>query len=112
MRELAVTEAMPQKNWATAQMKTSATPREWPAASMKICAGGRPMLVVRALSMFWIDAVMATSRTQPAKRETTTEFTMPLGALTDAEWVSSATWAEAWKPVKVYCAMSRPMRNT
>src|SRR5215213_6472048 len=41
IRELAVTEAMPQNHCATMQMNSRNVPRLWPAASMKICAGGR-----------------------------------------------------------------------
>src|SRR4051795_4972766 len=40
MRELAVTEAMPQNHWATMQMKSRNSPVWRPAASMKIWAGG------------------------------------------------------------------------
>src|SRR4051794_21305551 len=50
MRELAVTDAMPQKNWATTQMNNRNVPRLCPAASMKICAGGSPRAVVRSAS--------------------------------------------------------------
>ena len=50
MRELAVTDAMPQKNWATAQMKSIVLPSPAPAASMKIWAGGRPVSVARCPS--------------------------------------------------------------
>src|SRR5919202_5856106 len=44
IRELAVTDAMPQKNCATQTMNSRnlATPGE-PSASRKICAGGRPV---------------------------------------------------------------------
>jgi hypothetical protein len=47
---LAVTDAMPQKNWATTQMKSRKVPRLCPAASMKIWAGGSPSSVVRCAS--------------------------------------------------------------
>src|SRR3954465_15274119 len=50
IRELAVTDAMPQKNWATTQMNSRKVPRLCPAASMKICAGGKPSAVVRSAS--------------------------------------------------------------
>src|SRR5947199_8985363 len=40
IRELAVTEAIPQKNCATTQMNSRNSPVRRPAASMKICAGG------------------------------------------------------------------------
>src|SRR5437016_7123525 len=43
IREFAVTDAMPQKNCATTQMSSRNSPRCRPAASMKICAGGRPV---------------------------------------------------------------------
>ena len=43
MRELAVTEVIPQKNWAMTEMNSRNRPRFEPAASMKICAGGRPI---------------------------------------------------------------------
>src|SRR5689334_7208604 len=50
MRELAVTDAIPQNHSATMQMNSRRVPRLWPTASMKICAGGRPSLVVRSAS--------------------------------------------------------------
>src|SRR5690349_19128416 len=40
IRELAVTDAMPQKNCATTQMNSRMMPILRPVASMKICAGG------------------------------------------------------------------------
>src|SRR5919107_4560446 len=42
IRELAVTEAMPQNHCATMQMNSRKAPRFCPTVSMKICAGGRP----------------------------------------------------------------------
>src|SRR5215217_9406605 len=48
IRELAVTDAIPQKNWATAQISSRNSPVCRPAASMKICAGGSPVSLVRA----------------------------------------------------------------
>src|SRR6476620_3500586 len=48
--EFAVTEAMPQKNCATAQITTRNSPVCRPAASMKIWAGGKPVALFRALS--------------------------------------------------------------
>ena len=50
MREFAVTDAIPQKNWATAQMNSRNRPMVRPVASMKICAGGRPVGLLRAAS--------------------------------------------------------------
>src|SRR6185369_916366 len=50
IRELAVTDAMPQKNWATTQISSRNSPRCRPAESMKICAGGNPVADVRSAS--------------------------------------------------------------
>ena len=50
MREFAVTDAIPQKNWATAQMNSRNRPMVRPVASMKICAGGSPVRLLRAAS--------------------------------------------------------------
>src|SRR3954471_6140314 len=50
IRELAVTEAIPQNHCATMQMNTRNVPALCPAASMKICAGGRPRELVRSAS--------------------------------------------------------------
>src|SRR3954447_13464474 len=50
IREFAVTDAIPQNHCAIMQMKTRKVPVLWPAASMKICAGGRPSAVVRSAS--------------------------------------------------------------
>ncbi len=43
MRELAVTEAMPQRNWATQTMNSRNLARSGPSESRKICAGGSPV---------------------------------------------------------------------
>src|SRR6476619_8144529 len=56
--------------------------------------------------------VTATSRTNPKITETTTDMYMPTAAIRDAWWVSSAMWADASKPVIVYCDMSSPSPNT
>lgn len=40
------------------------------------------------------------------------DCTMPRGPATAASWVSSVIWAEASYPVKVYCAISRPIITT
>ncbi len=55
---------------------------------------------------------MPTSRTNPAISDTQIELTIPFGPATAAFWVSSVMCAEASYPVKVYCAISNPIRNT
>ncbi len=49
---------------------------------------------------------------KPKTTEATTDMYMPTAAERDASCVSSAMCAEASKPVIVYWAMSRPVRNT
>ena len=49
---------------------------------------------------------------KPPISDTSTLITMPRGAAREAFLVSSETCAEASYPVKVYCAISRPIRNT
>ena len=56
--------------------------------------------------------VTATSRMNPKKTDATTDMYMPTAAARDASRVSSATCADASKPVIVYWAISRPVRNT
>ena len=118
MREFAVTDAMPQKNCAPQTMKS----RNFATvgllrASRKICAGGSPVevaasLVTPAWLPSWMAAVIEKSRIQPPTIEISTLITMPRGAAVEAFLVSSDTCADASYPVYVYCAMSRPMRNT
>src|SRR5271169_2832087 len=55
---------------------------------------------------------MARIRIQPAISEMPMELTMPRGAEMSALWVSSDMWAEASYPVKVYCAIRRPIMKT
>ena len=68
----------------------------FPNESRKIWAGGSPVsLAARAVrpssELSWMDAVIEKSRMNPAITETSTLSTMPLGAATDAFFVSSAT---------------------
>ncbi len=64
IRELAVTEAMPQKYWATQTMNSrNLATSGLPSESRKICAGGSPVsLAARAVSpsseLSWMDAVI------------------------------------------------------
>ena len=56
--------------------------------------------------------VTASSRIQPKITDATTAMYMPTAAIREAWFVSSAMWAEASKPVIVYCDISRPSPNT
>src|SRR5665811_623574 len=101
IRELAVTDAIPQKNCATTTMKS----RNFaivglPNASRNTCAGGSPVpeaasAVSPASLLSWMDAVIEYSRMNPPMTDTNTLSTMPRGALSAAPLVSSATCAEA-----------------
>ena len=60
-----------------------------------------------------IASVTATSRMKPKNTDTTTAMYMPTAAARDASFkFSSAMCADASKPVIVYCAIARPVRNT
>jgi hypothetical protein len=65
-----------------------------------------------APSVLGIASVTATSRMNPKMTDATTDMYIPTAAERDASRVSSAKWAEASKPVIVYCAIRRPVRNT
>src|SRR3954451_22816688 len=85
IRELAVTDAMPQRNWATQTMKSRNLATPGPNASRKIWAGGSPVSeaasVVRPCSEpSGMAAVMAYSRIRPPISDTSTLITMPRGA--------------------------------
>jgi hypothetical protein len=109
-----VTEAMPQKAWATtATSKRSSAPRRESAVS-QMATGAAVLAAVAAYvaGLVGITEVIARIRIHPATRETTMELTMPRGAARSALWDSSDMWAEASYPVKVYCAMRSRSMNT
>ena len=56
--------------------------------------------------------VTATRRMKPKTTDATTDMYIPTAAERDAWCVSSAMCADASKPVIVYWAISRPVRNT
>jgi hypothetical protein len=56
--------------------------------------------------------VTATRRMKPKTADTKTDVHMPVAAIRDALFVSSAVCADASKPVIVYWAMSSPSPNT
>src|SRR5688572_399850 len=111
IRDADVTEAVTQKNWATTQMKSSASAQPWLIDSDQIQGTTMPMFS-SAPSVLGIANVTARSRIQPTTTETTTAMYMPTAAMRDAWWVSSAMCAEASNPVIVYCESSRPSPNT
>src|SRR6478672_5604085 len=97
IRELAVTDAIPQKYCATQTMnsKNLAT-AGLPSASRKIWAGGSPVsdaasAVRPASELSVIEAVIEKSRMKPPITDTNTLITIPRGALREAPRVSSAT---------------------
>src|SRR5206468_2940782 len=56
--------------------------------------------------------VTARSRIHPKTTETNTDVHIPVAAMRDALFVSSAVWADASNPVIVYWDISRPSPNT
>lgn len=112
MRLLAVTEAMPQKSWAPITTSSRSLPVVAPSASNRIWAGGAPVGEFRAPSYDWMAKVKPSRSTNPAIQDVQMDCTMPRGPATAASWVSSVIWADASYPVKVYCAISRPIITT
>ena len=99
---MAVTEAMPQKNWATQTMNSrNFADGGLPSASRKIWAGGRPVSeaasAVRPSSdLSVIDGGDRVQQDAAADhRDQHAASRCPRGAAREAFLVSSATWAEA-----------------
>src|SRR5919109_2156547 len=105
MRDADVTDAVTQKNWATTQMNSRASDQFWLIDSAQIHGTTAPMFS-RAPSVSGIANVTATRRMNPKTAETNTDVHMPVAAMRDAAFVSSAVCADASKPVIVYCAIS------
>lgn len=95
MRELAVTEALPQKNWANKRMINNKRAPVSPTESKKIWTMGFPDSGLRTLSRSWIPKVSARRYPSPATKETPTAIMIPTGPATSAFMVSSVMWAEA-----------------
>src|SRR4026209_376366 len=108
MREADVTEDARQKNWATQQMNRRNVPQLSPMAETQLVGMMYRSIVGSAGSA----SVTATSRMKPKKTEATTDIYIPTAANREALCVSSAVCADASKPVIVYWAISRPVRNT
>src|SRR5450432_3784981 len=117
MRELAVTDAIPQKNWATREIriKNSAAWRPMEAIQMTPAA----LIPAPAAALYWslpmahgIAYVKPIIRTRPATIDTQIDVMMPRGTLVAASRVSSVMCADASYPVSVYCANIRPTRVT
>ena len=94
MREADVTEARPQKSWAT-QAITSMNSAHLSLVDVcqMYCTSNAPAASVPAVS--GIANVTATSRTKPKITETTTDITIPTAAPRPAFRVSSERCAEA-----------------
>ena len=79
MRQLAVTDAMPQNSWAPITTSRNSLPAVAPSASSRICAGGTPVGDFSAPSYDWMAKVKPRSRTKPAIQDVQIERTMPFG---------------------------------
>src|SRR5688500_11301157 len=111
IREADVTEAVRQKNCATTQMNRSASAQRWLIDSAQIQGTTVPMFS-SAPSVLGIAKVTASRRIQPKMTDATTDVHMPVAAMREARFVSSAVCADASKPVIVYCASRRPRPQT
>ena len=111
IRDADVIEAVTQKNCAITQMKSSASAQFWPIDSAQIHGTRKPRFAMPP-SVLGMANVTATSRMNPNTTDATTDMYIPTAAEREACCVSSAMCADASNPVIVYCAISRPVRNT
>ena len=109
-----MSDALPQKNWATQAMPTRTFVPSSPMASMRIGIGAviRKPAAVTVSKPGRIAKVRASNSTYPAMPDSQTDVTIPFGPATAAFWVSSVMWADASNPVIVYWANRSPMKNT
>src|SRR6478735_5867126 len=106
-----VTEAVRQNICATQQMKRRISAHVLLIEVVQMYVTAPPT----ASSVPWVSGtanVTASSSTQPKATDTTTDMYMPTAAIREAWCVSSDMWAEASKPVIVYCDISSPSPNT
>ncbi len=114
MRDAEVTDAVTQKNCATTQMKSRNSAHCWliDCAQMNGTIGRSSLALSTTLCVSGIAKVTASSRIQPKTTETNTDVHMPVAAMREASFVSSAVCADASKPVIVYWDIRRPRPNT
>lgn len=79
-----------------------------PKTSTKIFRTGWLYWLSRVSSKFWIEKRKASKTNRPNIALKPTLDMTPIGALQSACRVSSERWAEASKPVSVYCDISEP----
>src|SRR5262245_31610612 len=101
-------DAVRQKNCATQQMKRMNVPQLWPIAVTQFDG----TMYRSTAGSTGAGRVTATSRMNPKNTDATTDMYIPTAAERDAWCVSSATCADASKPVIVYWAISRPVKKT
>ena len=111
IRDADVTEAVRQNICATQQMNSRISAHVWLIDVVQMYVTASADRVQHALVSGTAN-VTASRSTQPKTTETTTDMYMPTAAIREAWCVSSAMWAEASKPVIVYCDISSPSPNT
>src|SRR3954452_5418894 len=112
IRDADVTDASPQKNWATQAITSRNSAHLSPIAVCQMYCTAKVYWPAVLPTGPGIANVIATSRMNPNITDTTTDMTMPMAAEREAFRVSSLMCADASKPVIVYWAISRPMPNT
>ena len=114
MRELAVRQALPQKNWATQAMPTSTVAPSVPMASSMMRIGA----VISDAGRGEVVEAGSDGEGDRQQQDVAGDARQPhrgghaLGPATAAFSVSSVMWAEASNPVIVYWASRQPMKNT
>ena len=84
----------------------------FPKMSIKIWVTGWPTELSTVVAKSWMQKRRETSRKKPKTADTPTLMRTPSGAFQAALFVSSDKWAEASKPVMVYCAIKIPHTAT
>lgn len=112
MREFEVMEKSPACQTQTMMRVIKAIAPLFPKMSIRICVTGWPTELSTVLAKSWMQKRSDTRRKKPKTADTPTDMSTPSGAFQAALFVSSDKWAEASKPVMVYCAIKIPHTAT
>jgi hypothetical protein len=112
IRDADVTDARPQKNWATQAMRSRNSAHLSPIDVCQMYCTANVYWPAASATSPGMANVTATSRMNPKITDTTTDMTMPIAAVREAFLVSSLMWADASYPVIVYCAIRSPIPHT
>ena len=110
MRDMLVTQLIPQKNWPIVEMMMTVLKKNGVRADSKI-APEKPAASLMASTSVAANR-NASSTIQPPMADQKMDCQRPLAAARPAPLVSSDTWAHASNPVIVYCVSRNPSGKT